>query len=225
MRIKIEQVIVDNELYPRNQMDWLTAYRYADAIQAGATFPPLVVGKKAHAFVLIDGRHRLDAYKRNDAKVVPCIVSRVPEREFLLEAIRLNAVNGRPLSVQERVQSAARLKAGGYSPAQISKALFISLASLERLMVDRVLSPPRVKGGLALVRKAAVPTGARLGSDEEQKPLAAASVLAILQQATLVFERRWVDLGDEVIAEQVNKLARALYAARRSPKRTRAQSA
>lgn len=222
MRIERKNIIVDDELYPRNQMDWLTAYRYAEAMQAGAAFPPLVVGKRLGAFVLLDGRHRLEAYRRNKIGRIPCILSRVKPEDFLLEAIRLNAANGRPLTIQERIQSSARLKAAGFSMGQIAKALFMPITSLTRLTADRVVTAPRVKGGLALVRKAPVPASDGLTRNEDQKTLAAGSVLSILQQAVTVFENGWVNVTDEEVAEQVDRLARAIRLARhvgKTPKR------
>ncbi len=60
--ISIEKVKEDKSIYPRS--DWLpkTVERYADAMITGAKFPAIVLEKETNK--LIDGKHRLEAYKK-----------------------------------------------------------------------------------------------------------------------------------------------------------------
>jgi len=45
--LKIDELIFDEERYPRIKVGWLTAYQYAQAIRAGSIFPPILVGQLA----------------------------------------------------------------------------------------------------------------------------------------------------------------------------------
>jgi ParB-like nuclease domain len=196
MRLATAKIVIDDALYPRNQADWMTVYRYQEAMEAGASFPPPVVGVRKKAYILLDGRHRLLAYRRRKTEIIQVIVSRVPPEEFFLESVRLNAANGRPLSTQERIAAAARLRHQGYGVPQISQALFMPVDTLERLMVERLIDKPTVKNPQGFTRKAAA-RGNGVRNEQEQHALATRNAPDALRQVIAILEHRWFDLADE----------------------------
>ena len=61
-KIKLEDVVIDNAVYPRERWNSHTISEYADALKAGSQFPPIVLQNETN--VLLDGMHRLLAAKK-----------------------------------------------------------------------------------------------------------------------------------------------------------------
>ncbi|MBE3588138.1 MAG: ParB N-terminal domain-containing protein [Thermoanaerobacteraceae bacterium] len=65
--MKINEIIVDETIYPRTEIDPETVARYREALEVGVTLPPIVVMPDGR---LLDGRHRLEAYRQLGAEAV-----------------------------------------------------------------------------------------------------------------------------------------------------------
>lgn len=75
--ISVSDIVWDTSIYPRQKWTTSTIERYADAIEAGEEFPPVILEKDTNR--LLDGKHRLEAYKRANVEQVPCEWHEVPE--------------------------------------------------------------------------------------------------------------------------------------------------
>ena len=69
MKLKIDEIEIDEDIYPRiNKWKKETVDSYADALKAGAKFPPLEVQKvnKENEIIIIvlDGVHRIKAHEK-----------------------------------------------------------------------------------------------------------------------------------------------------------------
>jgi hypothetical protein len=208
MKLKPDEIIVDETVYPRNQPSWLTVYQYAEALEAGAVFPPLVVGKRHDLYVLLDGRHRLLAHQKRQTKIIEVQVSKVPPAGFFAEAVRLNVQNGRPLAPHERVHAAKILRDQGYEDAKISKLLWIPIGTLRRLLIDRV-DTVTVDGQVrSIVRKGLLPKG-RLLTASDQESFASRTQLALFTQIISLCEHDLLETTPE-IQDAINILAALL---------------
>src|SRR5688572_24225903 len=67
-QIDIEAVVWEPSIYPRQKWNTSTIERYADAIEAGEQFPPIILEQETNR--LLDGKHRLEAHKRVGAKAI-----------------------------------------------------------------------------------------------------------------------------------------------------------
>lgn len=67
-RIDIAEVIWEPAIYPRQKWNTSTIERYADAIEAGEQFPPIILEEGTNR--LLDGKHRLEAHKRVGAESI-----------------------------------------------------------------------------------------------------------------------------------------------------------
>lgn len=61
LSIAIDSIIWQPNIYPRGKWNSHTIEMYADAIRAGAKFPPIALQEGTN--VLLDGKHRLEAHK------------------------------------------------------------------------------------------------------------------------------------------------------------------
>lgn len=77
LNLALAAVEWDPKIYPRARWSTATVERYAEAIGAGDQFPPLVLERGTNR--LLDGKHRLEAYKRAEVAEVAVEWHVVPE--------------------------------------------------------------------------------------------------------------------------------------------------
>src|ERR1019366_8190017 len=93
--IATEAVVLIKALYPRLREDDAAIERYRTAIDL---LPPIVV---ARGHVLVDGFHRLQAYRREGRNSISAIdVGNITDAEIFNESIRRNAGHGLQLSLR-----------------------------------------------------------------------------------------------------------------------------
>lgn len=161
-KISVGKLIFDRDCYPREpgHTEWQDVERYKDAIEAGATLPPIVaVSAKAckkypnGGYVVIDGWHRGQAHIRLKRDLIEAEILRIPESKWLIEAVRRNAGHGRPLTSADRAMVTYRLKLIGMSIVEISKITSTTVDALKK-MESRVVengngNPHVLKAALA----------------------------------------------------------------------------
>jgi hypothetical protein len=218
-RLALDAIVLDDSLYPRSQPDWLLVYRYGEAMQAGAAFPHVVVGVRRGAHVCLDGRHRVLAARKLGLAHLTVDLSPAKPSQFFAEAVRLNAQHGRPLSTQERVGAAQRLKHEGMKLADIAETLWMPVSTIERLLIERVEQTPEGE----VIRKGPVPAG-KLARPSQQYTFTGRNQLSILGQALALVEHELLDTENEEVLATAERLRGALnqWAARRHPEEVEA---
>jgi len=72
MRVSVDEIELDNDIYPRTRMSRKHIESYVEALKAGAIFPPIEIqkirikkddGSNEVKTISLDGMHRLDAYR------------------------------------------------------------------------------------------------------------------------------------------------------------------
>lgn len=222
MYINIENVLIDENLYPRNQVYWKNTQQLMCAIQTGATLPPIIVGKRGNRFVIIDGRHRFEAFRRLKKKKIAAMVTHLEESHWFAEAVRLNTSHGHGLSYQEKLAASMILQRANYQPSEIAKIVHIPLETLLTAISERGawlsgsdIKPVVAKGPIAKEAKrkgrswleAAAP-----GLDEEQKILSGASFERLAEELLILLGDNHLDANDKNIV----RLVTALFAASKS---------
>jgi hypothetical protein len=139
--IPIENIVLDEELYPRNQYFWQTAYDYSESMKTGVKFPPVVVAKMGNAFILVDGKHRIEAYRILKVKTVEAeVLIGLSRNQILEEAIKRNIAHGKTLSIQEKLRLAVKLRDLKYSTDTISRLIQIPNSKLVDLLNKRLFN-------------------------------------------------------------------------------------
>lgn len=75
--IALSEVVFDQSIYPRVEWSQATVNRYAEALEAGDVFPPIVL--EADTNRLLDGMHRLQAHKQALRDVIAVQWQEIPE--------------------------------------------------------------------------------------------------------------------------------------------------
>ncbi|MFQ6057153.1 MAG: ParB N-terminal domain-containing protein [Methanosarcinales archaeon] len=137
--MKIKDIKFDKEVYPRENYSWQTAYQYQQAMKSGIKFPPITVGLYRRKYILIDGMHRLVAYKWLKEKYISAEIKKgLSKKDMFILAVKLNSVNARPFSVYERALIITRLEKYKISPKVISKLVAVPINDLQRFKADRI---------------------------------------------------------------------------------------
>ncbi len=102
--------------------------RYATAVRAGETFPPVVGFLKGGKFQLIDGNHRDSAHRKAGADEIWLIEvdGETPSELIYLLTAEANTRHGAPTTTEWRAHQAVHLAALGFSQDTIAESLGVS---------------------------------------------------------------------------------------------------
>lgn len=128
-------LVEDSDLYPRHKVDETHVTSLAEALRSGVSLPPIVADSRTK--VVIDGWHRLRAYRRvyGDTVKVPVVFKSYPDRASMVrEAVELNIVHGLRLQPVDQVRSAHLLKAAGLDTKQIAVVMRMTEARTEQIL-------------------------------------------------------------------------------------------
>ena len=93
-KIDVAEVIANMAMLMRVKVDKKTVTEYARAMEGGAEFPPIVCFQVDGELILVDGFHRLGAYKKNGVEKIDADVRIGTLDEALMVAVRANAHEG-----------------------------------------------------------------------------------------------------------------------------------
>lgn len=102
-KIKVAELVLDFDLYPRNNVDSHNVKNLVDALAAGAELPPVIIDKKSKR--VIDGFHRVRAHLRHfgeGAEITAIEKSYKDDAAMFLDAMRYNASHGAKLDPCDR---------------------------------------------------------------------------------------------------------------------------
>lgn len=139
--LKIREIVVESKLYPRIESDSETSKRYAEAMESGADFPPVVVAEKNKKYYLVDGKHRLDAYDLNKKEVVDVeVLMGLNEREIFIESVKRNIGHGRPFSEEDINEIKITLEDFNLGIEQVSEIVRIPVTKLKPFVAKKIES-------------------------------------------------------------------------------------
>jgi len=108
-QLNIDQLRIDGDIQPREELDQDTVSEYADRMKNGDKFPPMLAFHDGSDYWLVDGFHRFAAYARNDTHVVFAEVRNGTKRDAALAAVECNATHGKRRSNADKRRSVMRL--------------------------------------------------------------------------------------------------------------------
>jgi hypothetical protein len=122
--MKIKDLTLDPAIYPRTSKSRQTIAAYAEALAAGAEFPPIKIqrvfnytdgdgGNPTTAAIILDGQHRCEAFRENGIQEIPAIEWKNQPIDYeenktalLLESARSNITHGDRLTSSDKKQVA-----------------------------------------------------------------------------------------------------------------------
>lgn len=152
--IKAAEIVLDFDLYPRNNVDSHNVRNLVDAMAAGAELPPVIIDRKSKR--AIDGFHRVRAkiqFAGPDATIEVIEKSYADEKEMFLDAMRYNSAHGAKLDTCDRVHCAIIAERLQIPLDAVAGALHMPADKLGELHVARTAVGA---GGLSLPLKRTV---------------------------------------------------------------------
>jgi len=206
--LKIDELIFDEDLYPRVRLSWMTTYTYSQAMQMGDVFPPIVVGELKGKYYIIDGWHRVEALRLLKQDFVKAIVKRVKSRkELFAEAVKLNVKHGKPLSIQDKVKIIDKLEELGFDTENIAELVKIPTGKLEKYKARTITLPTGkkiyLKAATAKAVEKKLKTEGEVADIEEidQEIINARSVEHLLKQLVDILEADLLPVSDPKVRE------------------------
>ncbi len=139
-QLKLSELVLDFSLYPRATVDDQHVGYIAEAMEAGAEMPPIIVDKESKR--IIDGFHRFKAMVRTVRKDMTQTIA-VEERTYeddgdmFLDAIRLNATHGHNLTRFDRAHIMIMAKKMRLLPEQVATCLNMTVQVVSDLTTSR----------------------------------------------------------------------------------------
>ncbi len=207
--LSIEQIKIDEKLYPRMKTNWITYYDYSESMKAGAKFPPILVAFYKRGYYLIDGRHRIEATKILKEKYIKAEVKKgLTAKEIFLLAIKSNIGHGRQFSPHEKAAIAIRLKDMNYKIGEISKLINIPLSSINKFVSNRMTN---TISGKEVILKSPIKSLSGYPVDDNiellQEKITTSSQIQALNQVIILLENNWIDFSNEMVIEKLTTLS------------------
>lgn len=220
-KVAIEDITIDNDLYPRIGTFWQTIYKYSQNMIAGAKFPDIILAKYKGKNILVDGRHRMEATKSvKKSKINAEIHFGWDRKRIFEEAIKRNVSHGLTLSPYELRKLVLKLRIMKFKDSDISRLVKVPLPKLERFVAQRAVSSitgkPLGEGNITeqIILKA--PLRHLAGEEysaaqiqiiqQSQDMLSAKNQINLLGQVVMLMENNLIDSGNEKIQDLIEKM-------------------
>lgn len=153
--VKLEDIVFESGIYPREQHSTATVNQYVDGLRAGNVFPPIVLEEKTNR--LLDGKHRWEAHKKylveyagsNGQAVaekwavasdtIECVFARIPDGvPAKLFCARFSAIHGDRLTAAEKKAIAREIYTANpdYSQEKVAECLGVSQPTVSGYVKD-----------------------------------------------------------------------------------------
>jgi len=124
--IAISDIVINENLYPREKLNMYNVTRLRRAREAGRTLNPIVLDRNTKT--LIDGRHRIEVAKMCKKETISVLYEDFPdEKAMFLRAIELNANHGAHLESIDIAQCILRSEALGIQSDTLAQALSVPI--------------------------------------------------------------------------------------------------
>lgn len=133
-RVKIVDLKLDSSIWPRSTLNEEAIERYRDCLQE---LPPIVVDRET--MTVLDGWHRLEAYKREGIDEITPRYIDCPPHLFLAKAFALNAKHGLPVENEVRDQIIIDLRQEDESHDPMSEEAIAEVMGLSFQRVSQVI--------------------------------------------------------------------------------------
>jgi len=208
----VNEVFVDEELYPRVQPFYLTISEYKQSMLSGTKFPPITLALFHNKLVLVDGRHRLEATKKLKKETIEAeIFAGWDKKKIYVEAVIRNNHHGQKLSPFEKRRAVLKLREMNINDSEIAKLIQIPESVLENFVGQRLVSTPTgqiiVKAPLKHLAGQKLSASRSREVEIYQEPLTTKSQVNLFDQIIDLFESGLIDKDNEEVQERIIKLS------------------
>ncbi len=135
--MKIKEVPIEYIKLPENidgirKINDEAVGRYMEKYESGTSKPILVKEINRQEYILIDGKHRLEAKKRLKKRKIDCEITDLPDRELYAKAVECNMEHGVRLSESEEIEVLKNLIEEGRTQEKMAKIFHIGREAISK---------------------------------------------------------------------------------------------
>lgn len=203
-------LILDETIYPRNNVESEHVNRIADAIKAGKRLPPVVADRKTK--VLTDGFHRHRAAIRvggPDALIEVEFRDYASRREMVIDAMEMNAIHGKRLDSCDRARCGQLAQEHGISMTIVARIFNLPTNRFKEALKERTALSKEGGYVIPLKRPNMHLAGRQLTKDQEEankKDMGIGIVQTVNQLLLKLRVPGMVDTKDARIVEKLREL-------------------
>jgi len=166
VQFPLVDLVFDARFYPRSSVNPLHVRVLEHALEGGAQLPPVIVAANCIPNVLVDGRHRVEAYKAQGRKTIAAILKTYAnEQEILNDATSENAAHGLPYTPLDKVRILQLYENMGVGEIELARVLQTSPDYLRKLK-PRYANLEETDEGVTKLRRVALKSSVRHLSGE-----------------------------------------------------------
>lgn len=209
--IKAALVVLDYNLYPRNNVDQHNVRAIMDALEAGEEMPPIIIDR--HTKKAVDGFHRTLAKLKRDPDSEIEVIEKTykNESEMFLDAMRYNSTHGARLDPCDRVRCTIIAEKLSIPLAAVAGALHVPAEKLGALKSDRTAT---TAGGLSIPLKRTIQhmAGQKLtkAQNAANDKLSGMNQVFYVNQVILLIESNLLNKEDEKLLDALRHLSELL---------------
>ncbi len=171
--------------------------------------PPPALATVNQKLIIVDGWHRIKAFQRLKMQTVRCeYLGEMDSISAFAEAARRNMSHGRKLSWHERLLIYYRLRDANWSLEKIEDVIHVPAGQIKRLAAGQIIKA----GDERVVLKSAIKNLAMDGKTHTAREMDAQSIFAagdqlkLIQELTMLIEKKWLNIRDKKIQNATRKL-------------------
>lgn len=207
-KLKAAELVLDFDLYPRNNVDSHNVRNLVDALASGAELPPVIIDRKSKR--VVDGFHRVRAtlqhFGEEEAEIEVIEKTYKDDAAIFLDAMKYNAQHGAKLDPCDRTHCVIVAERLQIPLDAVAGALHMPVEKLGRLRTDRTATA----GGLTIPLKRTVRhfAGKKLTKrqSEANDKLSGMNQVFYANQLIELLEAGMLDLTDESLIERLRHL-------------------
>jgi hypothetical protein len=137
VKMKISELILNYDIYPRHDVDRVRVNEYVTAMQSGAVFPPVRIDSENKW--VVDGFHRFTAYQKLKVEEIEVETYKFDNQaELIWWSINWNAQHGLKLTQHDQARCINIGRDMGLSDNQIAQALCITIDKITKMEKERI---------------------------------------------------------------------------------------
>ena len=209
--IPISKVKIEEKTYPRTHVDWITCARYYNALRSGAKFPPIIVAEFEDKYFLIDGAHRLKAFKDNkEIHIQAEVLKGLNKKQIYLEAVKSNITHGKQFSTQEVTNICITLEKWNLSQEQISEIVRIPSDRILPFIAKRMTRITETQEEIALKSPLKNLSEFDFQYEPNQNKIIGNSQIQIFDNIIQLLRNKWIDEKNKIVIKKLKEIHKLL---------------
>jgi len=206
--LKAAELVLDFDLYPRNNVDSHNVRNLVDALASGAELPAVIIDRKSKR--VVDGFHRVRAVIQHggpNSEITVIEKTYKDDGELFLDAMRYNSSHGAKLDPCDRSHCAIIAERLSLSLDAVAGALHMPADKLGELVQSRTA---KGAGGLSIPLKRTIShfAGRKLNKHQEEVNSRSSGMQQSFYANQLIdlIESKLLDTSDEKLLDRLRKL-------------------